>query len=137
MKNLFIKAHKMTREIKEQYNEVDYQVQFGLCLSYLHENKEEKKMIKKLAEEKIRKFAKSEAQAEKHLSKLAGIDDSIEMLDKNEQMEMLKEAGISIKFREPIRRELFIEEIAKEQGAEYGITTVEELRRQMEENGEN
>lgn len=44
MKNLFKEAHKMAREIKEQYNEVDYQAQFGLCLSYLYENKEEMKV---------------------------------------------------------------------------------------------
>lgn len=29
------KAHKMTKEIKNQYPEVDYRTQFGLCLSYL------------------------------------------------------------------------------------------------------
>lgn len=28
-------AHKMTKEIKEQYPEVDYQAQLGLCLSFL------------------------------------------------------------------------------------------------------
>lgn len=34
MKNLFKEAHKMTREIANKYD-VDYQAQFGLCLSYL------------------------------------------------------------------------------------------------------
>lgn len=36
-------AHKMAREIKAEYPEVDYKVQFGLCLSYLL-NKGEVKM---------------------------------------------------------------------------------------------
>ncbi len=40
------KAHKMTREIKEEFPSVDYKFQFGLCMSYLIE--EEKKGEKKL-----------------------------------------------------------------------------------------
>lgn len=44
MKNLFKEAHKMTREIKKEFNEVDYKAQFAICLSYLHNNKEEKNM---------------------------------------------------------------------------------------------
>lgn len=31
------KAHAMTKEIKKEYIDVDYKVQFGLCLSYLLE----------------------------------------------------------------------------------------------------
>lgn len=46
MKKIFIEAHKMTREMKESYPEVDYQAQFGLCVSYLLEKKEEKQMLK-------------------------------------------------------------------------------------------
>lgn len=42
MKKIFIEAHKMTREMVEEYG-VDYQAQFGLCLSYLL-NKEEEEM---------------------------------------------------------------------------------------------
>ncbi len=45
MKNLFKKAHKMTREMVEKYG-VDYQAQFGLNLSYLLEKEEEKEMLK-------------------------------------------------------------------------------------------
>lgn len=42
MKNIMKKAHKMTKEIKEQYPEVDYQAQLGLCLSFLAQEGEEK-----------------------------------------------------------------------------------------------
>ncbi len=38
MKNLFKKAHKMTREMVKEYG-ADYQAQFGLCLSYLLEER--------------------------------------------------------------------------------------------------
>lgn len=34
-RNLMKEAHKMTKEIKEQYPEVDYKAQLGLCLSFL------------------------------------------------------------------------------------------------------
>ena len=45
MKNLFKKAHKMTRGMVKEY-EVDYQAQFGLCLSYLFEEEKEEKEMK-------------------------------------------------------------------------------------------
>lgn len=47
MKELFIKAHKITRELAKQYK-VNYQAQFTLCLNYLLENKKEMKEMKTL-----------------------------------------------------------------------------------------
>ncbi|MDV9592765.1 hypothetical protein RHF56_08390 [Clostridioides difficile] len=44
MKTLFKEAHKIAREIKEKYNDVDYKVQFSLCLSFLIEKKGDIKM---------------------------------------------------------------------------------------------
>ena len=41
MKNIFVAAHKLTKEMVEKYG-VDYKFQFGLNLSYLLEIKEEK-----------------------------------------------------------------------------------------------
>lgn len=42
-------AHKMTREIKAEYKEVDYKFQLGLCISYLlNERVEEKMELKEL-----------------------------------------------------------------------------------------
>lgn len=41
MKELFVKAHKMAKEIKAQYPEVDYKLQFSLCLAYLREGENE------------------------------------------------------------------------------------------------
>lgn len=40
-KEIMIEAHKMVKEIKREYPEVDYKFQLGLCLTYLYENKEE------------------------------------------------------------------------------------------------
>ena len=39
MKEIMVAAHKMTKEIKSQYPEVDYRAQLGLCLSYIIKNK--------------------------------------------------------------------------------------------------
>ena len=41
-KELMIKAHKMTKEIKNEYPTVDYKFQLGLCLAYLYEEGEKK-----------------------------------------------------------------------------------------------
>lgn len=38
-KELMKKAHKMTKEIKREYPEVDYKFQLGLCLAYLSKEK--------------------------------------------------------------------------------------------------
>ena len=50
MKNTFKRAHEMAKEIKKEYPEVDYRAQFGLCLSYLLNNKEELEMIQRYQE---------------------------------------------------------------------------------------
>ena len=44
-RNLMKEAHKMTKEIKEQYPEVDYQAQLGLCLSFLAQEGEKKMTV--------------------------------------------------------------------------------------------
>ena len=43
--NLIKEAHKMAREIKEEFPGVDYKTQFGLCMSYLLSNREDIKMV--------------------------------------------------------------------------------------------
>ena len=60
MKNLFKKAHEMTREMKEKYPEVDYQAQFGLCISFLLEEKEEEEMDNTITFNEIKKMAEEE-----------------------------------------------------------------------------
>lgn len=49
-KELMSKAHKLTKEIKTQYPEVDYKFQLGLCIAYLHEEGE-KEMSKETVKE--------------------------------------------------------------------------------------
>lgn len=51
MKNLLKEAHKLTKEIKNKYPEVDYKAQLGICISYLN-NKEEVEMVELKGTEK-------------------------------------------------------------------------------------
>lgn len=51
MKNLFKEAHKLTKEIKAEFPEVDYKAQFGICLSYLQEKEDNK--VEKLTWSKV------------------------------------------------------------------------------------
>lgn len=53
-KELMIKAHKMTKEIKAQYPAVDYKFQLGLCLSYLLSEGENEMMELKGTERQIK-----------------------------------------------------------------------------------
>ena len=56
-KELMIKAHKMVKEIKNEYSEVDYKFQLGLCLAYLYENEGEVEMVDLKGSEKQVKWA--------------------------------------------------------------------------------
>ncbi|MCB2308880.1 hypothetical protein LGL08_20655 [Clostridium estertheticum] len=51
-KEMMIKAHKMTKEIKTEYAEVNYSFQLGLCMSYLAKEGEKKEMVELQGSEK-------------------------------------------------------------------------------------
>ena len=51
-KEMMVKAHKMTKGIKNEYPEVDYKFQLGLCLAYLYENEGDVKMVELKGSEK-------------------------------------------------------------------------------------
>ena len=59
MKNIMKEAHRLTREIKAEFPEVDYQAQLGICISYLYENekKENVEMVELKGTEKQVKWA--------------------------------------------------------------------------------
>lgn len=40
MKNIMKEAHRLTKEIKKEFPEVDYKTQLGICLSYLYSQEE-------------------------------------------------------------------------------------------------
>lgn len=55
-KELMVKAHQLTKEIKAEYPEVDYKFQLGLCLAYLYKEGE-KEMVELKGSEKQVKWA--------------------------------------------------------------------------------
>ena len=55
--NLLKKAHELTKEIKREYPEVNYKAQLGICLTFLHNNKEVEEMVKLEGTEKQVKWA--------------------------------------------------------------------------------
>ena len=57
-RNLMKEAHKLTKEIKKQYPEVDYKTQLGLCLSFLSQEKGDNEMVELKGTEKQVKWAK-------------------------------------------------------------------------------
>ena len=84
MKELMKKAHQMTREIKNEFPEVDYKFQLGLCISYLSKNemKEDVEMVELKGTEKQVKWA--EGIRKKVVEKLQNV--------KNEYEKMILEA---------------------------------------------
>lgn len=60
MKNLFKEAHKLTKEMVEKYGDVDYQVQFGLFVSFLIE---EEKGMKLETKEDVKNLIKKNMDA--------------------------------------------------------------------------
>ena len=87
MKKVFKKAHEMTRKFVEEYG-VDYRAQFGLCLSYLLNEKEEGNMKIEMKElkgtEKQIKFANAIKEAT--LEVVNQFERAIEEYSKNEEM---------------------------------------------------
>lgn len=53
-KELMMKAHKMTKEIKNEYPEVNYKFQLGLCLAYLNEEGENEMVELKGTEKQVK-----------------------------------------------------------------------------------
>lgn len=58
MKNLMKEAHKLTKEIKREYPEVNYKAQLGICLSFLSEEKGGIEMVELKGSEKQVAWAK-------------------------------------------------------------------------------
>ena len=74
-KELMIKAHQMTKEIKNEYPEVDYKFQLGLCLAYL-QTEGEVKMVELKGSEKQVKWA--EDIRNQYLKNVDGIIEGVE-----------------------------------------------------------
>lgn len=101
-KNLMKEAHKMTKEIKEQYPEVDYQAQLGLCLSFLAQEGEQEMKIEGKSEKQI-KYAENcrdsrIAQFERKIERLgtSEVTATYEVRKTGEKLELTKVEALQI-----------------------------------------
>lgn len=88
-KELVKKAHEMAREIKGEYPEVNYQIQFGLCVSYLlsEEKGEYNKMVELKGTEKQVKYAEDLKEVANQIcAKLTAKFENIEIPEEKQQM---------------------------------------------------
>lgn len=110
-KELMIKAHKMAKEIKAQYPEVDYKFQLGLCLAYLHEEGE-KEMVE------LQGTEKQVAWAEKiRAEQINSLEFSLKEFKANVETAKFKEAPMQI----ISKIELSLEEIKTKDSAKWWI----------------
>ena len=84
------KAHKMTKEIKAEYSEVNYKFQLGICISYLLNNREEIEMVELVGTEKQIKWAKDIIEKWS-----AGVDEKATSMDMRGQRTVEKEEIVS------------------------------------------
>lgn len=99
-------AHKMAKEIKNEYPEVDYKFQLGLCISYLlNERVEEKMELKELkGTEKLERVLEILKENNKYISKASIKNDytvitiSKELVNKKEEIEILKDNRDIVKY---------------------------------------
>lgn len=101
-KNLMKEAHRMTKEIKEQYPEVDYQAQLGLCLSFLSQEGGQEMKIEGKSEKQI-KYAKDcretrIVQFERKIERLGAseVKATYEVRKTNEKLELTKVEALQI-----------------------------------------
>ncbi len=129
MKNLFKEAHKLTKEIKAKYPNVDYKAQFGICLSYLQEMKGECKMVELKGSEKQIKWAEDirkglvkllediKANKDNILNTCEGADDKVKMVKSyNRTIERVEKV-----LNEETSAKFYIEEVKDEWTNKAGI----------------
>lgn len=115
MKNLFKKAHKMTKKIKEKYNDVDYKVQFSLCLSFLNQEGDAKMEELKGSEKQIKWAKDIRANTLKFVDELEKI--KIERIKKDDyKIKAMSKAEMTERYKRKfagIREEIMCIESAK------------------------
>lgn len=77
--NFFKEAHRLTREIKSIYPEVDYRAEFGLILRMLH--KEAKKVVKQAVLKTTNKIKNILNNTKKVIERIIPVDNKTKILD--------------------------------------------------------
>ncbi|MGU8438842.1 hypothetical protein ACV3OB_16020 [Clostridium perfringens] len=110
-------AHKMTKEIKNEFPEVDYKFQLGICMSYLLNEKGENEMVELQGSEKQVKWALSIRE-----KTISTINEAINFLEEGQQVRIKRTGKRAQDIDERIRRiKLMLEEVKNEQSSKVFI----------------
>ncbi|ABG87889.1 hypothetical protein [Clostridium perfringens] len=110
-------AHKMTKEIKKEFPEVDYKFQLGICMSYLLNRKGENEMVELQGSEKQVKWALSIRE-----KTISTINEAINFLEEGQQVRIKRTGKRAQDIDERIRRiKLMLEEVKNEQSSKVFI----------------
>lgn len=120
MKNMSLvmkKAHKMTRDIKNEFPNVDYKFQLGICMSYLLNGEGENEMVELQGSEKQVKWALSIRE-----KTILTINEAINFLEEGQQVRIKRTGKRAQDIDERIRRiKLMLEEVKNEQSSKVFI----------------
>ncbi|WP_338900713.1 hypothetical protein WHY45_16075 (plasmid) [Clostridium perfringens] len=110
-------AHRLTKEIKNEFPEVDYKFQLGICMSYLLNGKGENEMVELQGSEKQVKWALSIRE-----KTISTINEAINFLEEGQQVRIKRTGKRAQDIDERIRRiKLMLEEVKNEQSSKVFI----------------
>lgn len=110
-------AHKLTKEIKNEFPEVDYKAQLGICMSYLLNEEGENEMVELQGSEKQVKWALSIRE-----KTISTINEAINFLEEGQQVRIKRTGKRAQDIDERIRRiKLMLEEVKNEQSSKVFI----------------
>ena len=110
-------AHRLTKEIKKEFQNVDYKFQLGICMSYLLNGKGENEMVELQGSEKQVKWALSIRE-----KTISTINEAINFLEEGQQVRIKRTGKRAQDIDERIRRiKLMLEEVKNEQSSKVFI----------------
>ncbi|MDM0973234.1 hypothetical protein QTI91_13565 [Clostridium perfringens] len=110
-------AHRLTKEIKKEFPNVDYKFQLGICMSYLLNGKGENEMVELQGSEKQVKWALSIRE-----KTISTINEAINFLEEGQQVRIKRTGKRAQDIDERIRRiKLMLEEVKNEQSSKVFI----------------
>lgn len=110
-------AHRLTKEIKKEFPEVDYKFQLGICMSYLLNGEGENEMVELQGSEKQVKWALSIRE-----KTISTINEAINFLEEGQQVRIKRTGKRAQDIDERIRRiKLMLEEVKNEQSSKVFI----------------
>lgn len=110
-------AHRLTKEIKKEFPNVDYKFQLGICMSYLLNRKGENEMVELQGSEKQVKWALSIRE-----KTILTINEAINFLEEGQQVRIKRTGKRAQDIDERIRRiKLMLEDVKNEQSSKVLI----------------